>query len=258
MASIQKLTRCRSDPQTGQISRSTAYRVFIRRKGLKPITRTFTTKKLATAFAQRIEGDREALIALGSHTPQQMTLAELIDEFVEQYTKKDQSILSRLAWWRKHFGRYGLDEIDRRLIRGALDELAQGRACRGHGRIKGKVSVVSTNRPRAPSTVNRYKASLSTVFEFGKDRYDLPTNPCRQIKARAESRGRTRFLSERERQALLAACQQSGWEKLYLLVSMALVTGSQSFYGCDGEILTNLLDGPMWLKPKMVSLGCYL
>ncbi|MET0103508.1 MAG: site-specific integrase [Sedimenticola sp.] len=227
MASIQKLTRRRRDTKTGKTVQSSVYRVFIRRKGLRPITRTFSTKKLATAFAQRIEGDREALIAYGSCIPQQMPLSQLIDEYVSQYRRKDQGILSRLAWWRDRYWTTTLDAIDRRLVRSALDELAQGRAHRGHGRIKGKTTVVSTDRPRAPSTLNRYKAALSAVFEFGRDRYDLPSNPCRQVKARPESRGRTRFLSERERQALLAACRASDWDKLHLLVSLALVTGAR-------------------------------
>ena len=59
MSSIQKLVRKKTDPITGKATAKTAYRVFIRKNGLKPITKTFGTKKLAQAYAARIEGDQE-------------------------------------------------------------------------------------------------------------------------------------------------------------------------------------------------------
>ena len=65
MASIQKLVREKTDPVTGKLTSATSYRAFIRINGLKPITKTFSTKRMAQAYAARIEGDHEAAIALG-------------------------------------------------------------------------------------------------------------------------------------------------------------------------------------------------
>ena len=52
-------------------------------------------------------------------------------------------------------------------------------------------------------------------------------NPCREVKAKAENKGRTRFLSDDERKRLLSSCLQSNWPKMYLLVLMALTTGAR-------------------------------
>ncbi len=229
MSSIQKLVRKRTDPTSGKITAKTSYRVFIRKNGLKPITKTFGTKKLAQAYAARIEGDQEAAIALGGEASvvlKSMTLGELIELYIKEYKGNDQSISSRLTWWKDHYGDYKLGNIDRALIRRALRELAAGEGFRGHGRGK-NVKLKSTGRPRAPATINRYKASLASVFKFGINHLDLPSNPCRGVPAETENNKRIRFLGDEERKALLSACKLSDWPRLYLLVSMAITTGAR-------------------------------
>ena len=119
-------------------------------------------------------------------------------------------------------------DIDRSLVREIMATLKAGDATRGNGKGKSK----TIGRKRAPATVNRYKAALSSVFEYGRMKYDLPENPCRQVKAFTESHGRIRFLTEREREALLTACTSSKWSSLYLLVLMAITTGAR-----QGELL---------------------
>ena len=74
MASVQKQTRRVRDPGTGKIKVKITYRVFIRLRGLSPITKTFSKKKLAEDFAKRIEGDQEAAEALGGNTIGQVRL----------------------------------------------------------------------------------------------------------------------------------------------------------------------------------------
>ena len=201
----------------------TRYRVFIRQRGLPTITRTFTKKSNARDFAKRIEGDREQAHAIGNGAARSLDLGKLIDAFVDQYDKKDATILSRLSWWKERHGGLRMIDLDRIKVKDALRELGAGFARRGNGKGKTK----ATTRKRSPATVNRYKAALSSVFEFGRDQYDLPDNPCRQIKARTESGGRVRFLSDGERKALLEACQASAWDRLHLQVFMALVTGAR-------------------------------
>ena len=74
MATIQKVKR-RSD---------FAYRVLIRQAGMKSITKTFNTKRLANKFVSDIEGDRSLLIAHAqskSKTPLKLV--------IEEYLKKE-------------------------------------------------------------------------------------------------------------------------------------------------------------------------
>jgi len=107
MASIQKQTRRVRDPGTGKIKEKITYRVFIRLRGLSPITKTFSKKKLAEDFAKWIEGDQEAAEALGgkaSALMRSMSLSELIDQYVRQYSGKDQSLGSKLGRWKEHYG----------------------------------------------------------------------------------------------------------------------------------------------------------
>jgi len=49
----------------------------------------------------------------------------------------------------------------------------------------------------------------------------------RKISKLKEPRGRVRFLSDEEREALLAACQNSFYPQIYLIVVLALSTGAR-------------------------------
>ena len=55
MSTIQKITN----------KNGISYRVLIRNKELKAISKTFPSKKLATQFALKIEGNRSAQLAYG-------------------------------------------------------------------------------------------------------------------------------------------------------------------------------------------------
>tara|TARA_R100000988_G_scaffold103834_1_gene86328 strand:+ start:482 stop:1264 length:783 start_codon:yes stop_codon:yes gene_type:complete len=93
-------------------------------------------------------------------------------------------------------------------------------------------------RKRTGSTVNRYKSHLSSVF-IAFNRH--PTykrlrfaNPVRSefVSSFPENAPKNRFLSPKEQQRLLAAARASHWDRLYLLVLMALTTGARR-----GELL---------------------
>jgi site-specific recombinase XerD len=231
MASIQKLARTKTDSKTGKRTQKVSYRVFIRLPGLRTITKSFSTKKLAEAFARRIEGDHETAEAFGGKTSvimRSMTLGKLIDHYSSKYSGRDLSQASRLTWWKDHYGKHKLIAVDRDLILDALHKLstAYGRRAYGRGR---NVRTRNTNKPRSPATINRYKATLASVFKFGMNDKELrlPTNPCRGIPSEPESKGRIRFLSAQERKDLLAACKESSWPRLHLLVSMAITTGAR-------------------------------
>ena len=90
MASILKLHK----------SRGFSYRVFIRRKGLKPITKVFSKRGLAESFVERIEGDKEMLLAYGGSRNYHITFKQLaIDYLKYEYTGKDDISTSTVNLW---------------------------------------------------------------------------------------------------------------------------------------------------------------
>lgn len=66
-----------------------------------------------------------------------------------------------------------------------------------HG-INTLLTVGCTGVGVMPQTTNRYKANISSVFEFGKEKYHIKVNPCRQIKSKPGGKGRQRYLTMRQ------------------------------------------------------------
>ena len=198
MASISKVKR----------NKGFTYRVFIRRKGLKPITKTFSSEELAKRFVDRIEGNRELLLAYGGSREYQITLQVLIGNYLkEEYSGKDiQKQTSRLKFWLDRYGHKLIAEITRTDISSGLYELS---------------NTLSN------ATVNRYRSALSVVFSYACRHYELPDNPVRHIPSKLEDNARTRYLSDDERKRLFGAVRQSSWNKLYLITLLAITTGAR-------------------------------
>ena len=201
MASIQKIQR----------TKGAVYKVTIRHTGNGTISKTFPLKKQAVEFSRTVEGNDKLALSLGNPITRGLTLATLIDEYMEQYTGKDTCIAGRLDWWSNQYGAMPLNKVSAVTIREGIKLLGETSAVRGNGVGKTK----DLNRLRSGSTLNRYKHNLSSVFEYGKEQYSLTENPCRDVKSKPENKGRTRFLTDEERKALLTACKNSQWDKLY-------------------------------------------
>ena len=203
MAAIQKIVR----------KKGVVYRVQIRRRNSKIISKTFATKKLAQQFATRLESDRQTLLAFGGLTSVSISLGVLIDRYLkDEYSGKylkEQS--SKLEFWLSNIGDKPLVEITTTDISLSLDSLS---------------------KHLSNATVNRYKAAISVVFSYACRQYNLPYNPVSNIRSKPENNERIRFLSDDERKRLLKACRASKWSKLYLLVLMAITTGARK-----GELL---------------------
>jgi len=188
-------------------STSISYRVFIRRKGIKRITKTFPSKELASQFALKLEGDSQLLLAFGGKNSK-ITFNELsVDYLLNGFKGKgliDQK--NKINYWNKLIGKKQLIYITKSDISNGLHKLPN----------------TLTN-----ATINRYKAAISVVFSYACREYDLPENPVRKIPSLPENNKRTRFLSEAERTSLLKACRSSHWDKLYLIVLLAITTGAR-------------------------------
>ena len=203
------------------------YRVTIDMPGVRTFSRSFRTKKNARAWAKKTESNLETARIEGNSLTRNLTLTKLINEYSAGCTLSKTS-LGALTWWKDNYGHELCFLFDKTTIRDALKSLSERQARVGNGKGKSK----ATSRKRSNATINRYKASLSAVFEYGREHYDLPSNSCRDIKALPVSSGRIRWLDEGEKKALLKACKAADWPLLYLLVTMAITTGAR-----QGELL---------------------
>ena len=190
-----------------QLQLGISYRVYIRRQGIKTITKTFPSKELASQFVLKLEGDRKLQLAFGGKSSK-ITFNELtVDYLLNGYKGKgliEQK--NKLNYWNKLIGKKQLIYITKSDISNGLHKLPN----------------TLTN-----ATINRYKAAISVVFSYACREYDLPENPVRKIPSLPENNERIRFLSEAERTRLFKACRASHWDKLYLIVLLAITTGAR-------------------------------
>jgi len=198
MSTIQKFTRAKGD----------VYRVLIRKAGAKPISKTFSNKKLAIQFAQSMDSNREFFEAYGYENNKEIKLSLLIGNYLKyEYKGKDKIEQSRkLRIWLKYFGDIRIKEI--------------------------KASSISHSLSALPShlsnaSINRHKAAISGALTYALRKGYIKTNPARIIPSLPENNERTRFLSEAERTRLFSSCRASHWDKLYLIVLLAITTGAR-------------------------------
>ncbi|HTW73836.1 MAG TPA: site-specific integrase [Steroidobacteraceae bacterium] len=218
-----------------------AYRAQIRVRGRAPESKTFPNRKEAKAWADSVE----SAIREGRDFPHAAARRTSFDALCEDYAKtvladaREGTRAARteqLKWWAAHFAGKTLAELTRDAVARGRDALAAETFTRGkpHEDKKTGEIVAPKQYQRSGATVNRYLAALSHVLSFAvKERRLLDRNPVADIAKKKEARGRTRFLSDDERTALLDACAKSEWQPLQTLVLMALATGARR-----GELLT--------------------
>ena len=171
--------------------------------------------------------------------PQAKLSRTLFAELIEKYRTdalpqlKESGRATReqhLDYWKERFIGKVVSEVTADLVADARDELAKGTFTRGKERKNKKTGVISLPKEykRSGATVNRYVATLSHVFTIAIKEWRLADrNPVRDVSKKKESRGRVRFLSDEERDALLLACQKSAWTELFALVALAISTGAR-------------------------------
>lgn len=161
----------------------------------------------------------------------QATISGIVDAYMAAYAGRDSSRTQRLGFWVAKLGQVTLAELSDDEIFAALEELSKkrGRYCAGKD-ADGKTILKSKRAPLSAATVNRYQAALSAALTWAMRRRMTPKgwqNPCKLIELKAERNEIVRFLSDSERTALLAACKQSKWPRLYMLVLLGLTTGAR-------------------------------
>ena len=196
------------------------YRVRIRLRGDKPRTRTFKRRTDADLWSKKVESD----LGHGAYVPttadRRRTLADLIDKFIKEYlpirrnNADERNITAQLRWWRDNAGHVTLDKLTPQAIARFKSELLMRKTRNG--------------TPIVQSTANRYLAALSAACKWAwKELGWLPANPVLSVSKGPEHAGIVRYLSDDERNALLAACRASSDPNIHCGVMLALATGAR-------------------------------
>ncbi|TPH18499.1 tyrosine-type recombinase/integrase [Litorilituus lipolyticus] len=196
MASIQVLHR-----KSGK-----RYRVQFMKNG-KRIGKVFSRKKDAELYIAQLTVNDQLADSLTDSTLSSLTISQANKEFLEQYSGKCSSMKQRLSFWSSNYGDICIGKFTRFHIKQGMNKLNEI----GY----------------APATLNRFKAAISAVFTYLGDEYDVPINPARQVRQQKENNARCRYLSDEERIILLDTVKKSYWNKLYLLVLLAITTGAR-------------------------------
>ncbi len=211
------------------------YRADVRMKGIVK-NKTFSSQSLAHAWADKIEHsiktianmETAQLLALSVAEIDSMggadlfmkvgkrirykTFRDVCTEYLGKWNRKDYTgQMQRVDYWCKVFGDRIMTDID------IFD-------------LREQIDCMVDEGQRA--TINRKKAVLSSVYKFALSRGYVDSNIVRNVVIDDDTKRRNRVLSDAERPRLLKACQESHWDKLYLLVLMAMTTGARR-----GELL---------------------
>lgn len=175
------------------------------------------------------------------------TLGDLIDYYIEHYLNpkssdgrrlKSRGVEDRtmqLGYWKKHLGKFLLADINKPMIIAVRNKLLERK------KLNGKYL---TN-----STANRYCSALSHVFSMAVKELDwMQENLFLKIAKLKQPRGRTRFLSDSERETLLKECKASKNIHIYNIVILALSTGARR------SEITNLLWKDVDFKRQRITL----
>jgi len=199
------------------------WRAVVRIKGYPTICEHFERKPQAEDWAR----ETEHKIKLGQYKfdqhKQLHTFSQLLDQYIAngmlEHIRSAKDTLHHLNYWRTRFGSYALVHITPELI------------------AKERLHLLETpndsGRKRTGSTVNRYTASLSSLFTYAARQLRWITeNPCAYLVKLKENPGRDRVLSTEEIARLLPICRDSRSPYLYCIVLLSLTTGAR-----QGEIL---------------------
>lgn len=217
MGSITKIRRI--DKKTGKTI--TVHRAYVRRAGFASKSKVCATEREAKDWLRNNEGD-----ATLQRSTSGTTLAALIEDFVEAPPGKGTRYWAagHLDFWREHIGGMRVRDISRGDINRAKAKLQNKPALRS---VPGGSKL--TEAKVSPATVNRYLASLSSVFNYALEHEIIDAHPMKggKVSKLEESTGRTRILTADEEARLIAAAQASTWPMLALFVRTCLTTAAR-------------------------------
>jgi len=205
-----------------------AYKAQIRING-RSYNKTCVRKAAAEKWAIRKLIELQDMGAEGQ-TGVDITFSKLSKRFDDDY---------RTRYWVKCLGTTKLLNITAHDIALHLQRYERGSVQRGNGYDdEGQRKIADTGKRRSPATVNAMLSSVSVMLQEAVEDMELairsnPATDKSMVKRRKVNNERSRFLNDQERDDLLTACKASTWDKLTLLVMLAITTGAR-----QGELLS--------------------
>jgi integrase len=200
------------------------WQAVIRRKGHKPVTKTFTRKTDATRWAKEIE----SAIDRGEYSPDRPSArTTTFTDLVNLFCKADDGLLAMspnqrrvmpiaFRHWGEHLGHMRLSDVSAEVIEQATESLAKRRKTSAAGNDLGQVSL---------STVRRDLSTLGSLFKWATTKRIIKASPMREVAKPEVHDARERYLTDDELHRLLDACDQSESPELGIAVRLALFTG---------------------------------
>lgn len=199
--------------------------VTVRKKGYKPIYKTFDNKTAAKTWAEEVEVQLRKGNWSKVETVEELkaivTLDDLITDFEtniapKRYSKPHQYKVM-YDWWRKKIGNLLLDDINSSVLTRCKNLLA----------AEPPDKPYKNHKTKSNSTIRKYMFALSAVLRYGvRELQVLPQNPMSIVEKPRKGKGVVRFLSDDERKELLGACKKHS-DTLYLFVILAAFTGGR-------------------------------
>lgn len=188
----------------------TRYRAEIFLQGHPRVSRTFHDRKIAEKWIR----DTEDLMKSGQYAQISESRKRNVKEMIERYCaevlpslRSNVTVQAQLDWWKGEIGKLSLSAMNASVVLEARDRL------------------IKTDR--GPATINRYLAALSSCCSHAMRHWQwLSENPLTKVPKLKEPPGRTRFLSDEERHALLTASESIS-KPLHLAIVLALSTGAR-------------------------------
>lgn len=240
--------------ERGKVDGTRAFHVQVRMAGFPARTASFPTKRQAERWAKTIEAEMIEGRHFRSVEARRRTLAEAIARYLDHEAAKlrdGRMHASTLPWWQEKLGRFKLCEITPALIAEYRNKLAAEtyrRARPGATRSSLKAGEQAREFKRKPNTVNNYLVSLGRIFSVARREWHwIMHNPMEGVAKLSVGPGRVRYLSEDERQRLLAETAKN--QQLHTLVVLALSTAARA-----GELMSlswrdvDLKDGRILLR----------
>ena len=216
------------------------YRADIRKCRTFIQSKTFSTKQQAEEYVCDIESNIDSILSIkpkkikklspakvealgGAWLFQKlgielefMTFSDLADEYMRQWKGKDRNQVYRALHWQETFNDTPIKSITRKHVKKAVKEFGAAKAFTTDG------SGNKSTKTRSSNTVIRYKVVLSAIFKYAIREDYLKENPVDGVYVETTPNKIERYLSDEERIQLLAECKKSTWNKMYLLVLLAI------------------------------------
>lgn len=199
------------------------WRAVVRIKGFPTVCNHFERKQEADDWAQEVERQIKMGQFKFDRVNTHRTFADLVERYISdgalEHLRAQKDAVRHMNYWKERLSGYALVHLTPELLSKERQFLIE--------------TPIRNGKKRAPATVNRYIAALSSCLSYASRRLRwIDENPCFNLIKLKESKGRDRILSEDEASRLIISCKESRNPYLYCIVLMAISTGMR-----QGEIL---------------------